>query len=342
MTSTGQHAGHGAPRGHGSEADHDHAHGVSADANRRWLGLALALILGFMAAEVVVGVLASSLALLSDAGHMLTDAAAIALALVAARLAARPAQGNFTFGLKRAEILSAQANGITLLVLVVWFVVEGVRRLVSPPDVEGGPVLVTALVGIAVNAAASLLLSRANRQSLNVEGAFQHILSDAFAFLATAVAGLVVLLTGWARADAVAALVVAALMAKAGVSLLRASGRVFLEAAPPGVDVAALDADIHDVEGVADIHDLHVWEVTSGFPALSAHVLVDGAHDCHERREAIERLLHDRYGVTHTTLQVDHAQPTVIPPEQVNRRPPAASGPGGGAAPSRPGEERHG
>jgi cobalt-zinc-cadmium efflux system protein len=251
---------------------------------------------------------------------MLSDAASIALALVAARLAARPARGNLTFGLKRVEILSAQANGITLLLLAAWFVVEAVRRLIDPPPVVGALVLVTAVVGIAVNLVAVRLLARADRRSLNVEGAYLHILTDLFAFAATAVAGLVVVLSGWERADAVAALVVAALMVRAGWSLISAAWRVFLEAAPRGVDVAAIDADLHAVPGVVDVHDLHVWEVTSGFPVLSAHVLVDRGHDCHERREAISALLLQRYGLDHSTLQVDHPARVVVPTEDLRRR----------------------
>jgi cobalt-zinc-cadmium efflux system protein len=278
----------------------------------RYLRAAFALIVAFMAVEVVIGLLASSLALLTDAGHMLTDAAAIALALVAARLAARPAGGNLTYGLRRVEILSAQANGLTLWALAAWFTYQGVARLIDPPAVEGLPVLFTALAGIGVNLAATWLLSQANRTSLNVEGAFQHILNDLFAFIATAIAGLVVVLTGWARADAVAALVVAVLMAKGGWGLVRDSWRVFLEAAPRGIDVAAIDTDLHAAAGVVEIHDLHVWEVTSGFPALSAHILVEDNRDCHERREAITRLLRESYDIDHATLQVDHASPAFV------------------------------
>jgi cobalt-zinc-cadmium efflux system protein len=251
---------------------------------------------------------------------MLTDAASIVLALWAINLAARPAYGRWTYGFKRAEILSAQANGITLLLLSAWFVVEGVRRLLDPPPVAGALVLATALVGIVVNVAAAWLLARADRRSLNVEGAYLHIVTDLFAFVATAVAGLVVVLSGWERADAVAALVVAALMVRAGWSLIAAAWRVFLEAAPRGVDVAAIDADLHAVPGVVDVHDLHVWEVTSGFPVLSAHVLVDRGHDCHERREAISALLLQRYGLDHSTLQVDHPASVVVPTEDLRRR----------------------
>jgi len=286
---------------------HGHGHGVGRTADRRWLAAALALIVTFMAVEFVVGLIAGSLALISDAAHMLTDAAAIALALVAIRLSARPAQGGYTYGLRRAEILSAQANGITLLLLAAWFCYEGVRRLIDPPAVEGGLVLVTALVGIVVNVAATWCVSRADRSSLNVEGAFQHILNDLYAFIATAIAGLVVLTTGFARADALAALVVAGLMIKAGWALLRESGRIFLEAAPRGVDPDRIGADLAAVEGVDEVHDLHIWEITSGEPALSAHVLVRPDVDCHAARLAIEQVLRaDR--ITHTTLQVDHQE----------------------------------
>jgi len=283
-----------------------HSHGVSADADQRKLAIALGLILGFMAAEVAVGVLTSSLALLSDAAHMLTDAAAIGLALIAARLAQRPARGAMTYGLGRAEILSAQFNGATLLVLGLLIVYEGVRRLVEPPDVPGTPLLVVALAGIVVNLVAARVLAGAERRSLNVEGAFQHILTDLAAFIATAVAGVVILATGWVRADGIAALAVAAIMLRSAYGLLKASGRVFLEAAPVGVDVPALGRAMAAQAGVTEVHDLHVWEVTSGFPALSAHVLVGARQNCHDTRRALERLLHEEFAIEHTTLQVDH------------------------------------
>ena len=299
---------------------HDHHHATDERADPRYLLGALALLVAFMVAEVVVGLLSSSLALISDAGHMLTDAAALGLALAAARLATRPARGNFTFGWRRVEILAAQANGVTLLILAIWFVIEGVRRLLDPPDVAGAPVLITALVGIVINVAVSWLVARAGRESLNVEGAFQHVLTDLYAFIATAIAGVVVLTSGWVRADAVAALVVAALMAFGGVRLLHDSWRIFLEAAPKDIDVAAIDDFLHDCEGVVEVHDLHVWEVTSGFPALSAHILVGADHDCHERRLHICDHLAADFGIDHTTLQLDHPEPPpLIPAESLLR-----------------------
>jgi cobalt-zinc-cadmium efflux system protein len=289
--------------------DHSHSHGHShapADASAGRLRIALGLLLGLMLVEVVFGVLAHSLALLSDAAHMLTDAGALALALVAMRLAARPAKGALTYGLKRTEILSAQFNGATLLVLGLLIVFEGVRRLFDPPEVEGGIVLVVALVGVAVNVVATVVLHGADRTSLNVEGAFQHVLTDLVAFIATAIAGAVVLLTGYDRADGIASLFVAAVMLRAAWSLLRDSGRIFLEAAPRNIDVGAVGDAMVAVGGVTEVHDLHVWEVTSGFPALSAHVLVGVDDDCHQARKHLESVLHDRFGIEHTTLQVDH------------------------------------
>ena len=285
---------------------HHHHHGVSADADHGKLVLALVLIGGFMVVEVVVGILTSSLALLADAAHMLTDAVAIALALVAGKLARRPAAGAMTFGLKRAEILSAQFNGATLLVMGLFIVYEGVRRLVDPPAVDGGPVLVVALLGVVVNVAATWTLARADRRSLNVEGAYQHVLTDLVAFVLTAVAGAVILLTGFHRADGIAALLIAAIMLRSAYGLLRASGRVFLEAAPEGTDPEEIGHAMASVAGVREVHDLHVWEVTSGFPSLSAHVLVAPASDCHGIRHDIERMLRERFALSHTTLQVEH------------------------------------
>jgi cobalt-zinc-cadmium efflux system protein len=281
---------------------------------------ALGVLVAYMAAEVVIGLLAGSLALLSDAAHMLTDAGSLLLALVAMRLAARPPRGGYTYGLRRTEILSAQANGLTLLLLGAWLCYEAIVRLVHPREVAGGWVLGTALAGVAVNLVATLLVARAGRGSLNVEGAFQHLLTDMYAFLATAVAGLAILLTGQTRLDPVATLVVVALMARAGVRLLGDSGRILLEAAPAGMHPDELGARLAAIAGVREVHDLHVWEITSGQPALSAHVLVAPDSDCHGVRLALERLLHDEYHLEHTTLQVDHARTELLqiqpPPER--------------------------
>lgn len=286
---------------------HSHVSGhAAAGGDRRWLVGALVTILAFMIGEVSVGVVAGSLALISDAAHMLTDAGSIGLALWTIRLAARPATGRMTYGWKRAEILSAQVNGLTLLLLAAWLADEAIRRLIHPPEVAGIWVLITALVGIVVNVAASWMISRANRTSLNVEGAFQHILNDLFAFIATAVAGVVIVLTDFWRADAIATLIVVALMARAGLGLIGASVRVFMEAAPKELDPTTVGAAMVAHDAVTQVHDLHIWEITSGSPALSAHVLVKNGSDCHAARAELAQLLAEQHDIHHTTLQVDH------------------------------------
>ena len=286
---------------------HHHHHHAGAGADGRRIAVVLGLICGFLVVEVVVGIVASSVALLADAGHMLVDAVALTLSLVAIRVAARPAEGAMTFGLRRVEILSAQANGVTLLVLAGLVVYEGIRRLIDPPDVAGASVLVVASIGVAVNLVALWILSRANRESLNVEGSYQHVLMDLLGSIAAIVAGAVILTTGADRADAIAALAVAVLMLRSAWGLLRATGRVLLEAAPAGLDPDEIGRALVAQPGIVEVHDLHVWEVTSGFAALSAHVIVEPNVDCHAARRGLERLLAERYAVTHTTLQTEHA-----------------------------------
>jgi cobalt-zinc-cadmium efflux system protein len=292
---------------HGGHDHGGHDHGVGPDTDARRLATGLALIVAFMAAEVVTGILAHSLVLLSDAAHMLTDAGALLLSLAVLRLVRRPARGNVTYGLQRMEILSAQANGATLLVLAGLIVYDAIQRLVTPPEPSGLTILLVAVAGVGVNALATRELAKANRSSLNVEGAFQHLLTDLIAFAATAVAGAVILVTGFDRADAVAALLVAAVMLRSALGLLRASGRVLLEMAPKSVDVDEVGTAMAAHGRVTEVHDLHVWEIGSGFPALSAHVLVEPDADCHAIRRELEHLLDERFGIEHTTLQVDHA-----------------------------------
>jgi cobalt-zinc-cadmium efflux system protein len=318
---------------------------AESDAGR--LRVALILILLFMAAEIVVALLSASLALLSDAAHMLTDAAALALALLAARLAARPAKGAMTFGLGRAEILSANANGVTLLVLGLVIVYGGVQHLVKPLHTQGEPVLIVALAGIVVNVIVTRVLGghahghaghahdhaahdhdhaahdhdlaahdheqTPKKRSLNVEGSYQHILTDLFGFVATAVAAIVILATGFRRADAIASLLIAALMLRASFGLIKASVRVMMEAAPEGIDPDQIGRALAAQPGVTEVHDLHIWEVTSGFPAISAHIVVDAGHDCHEVRRALSTMLRDRLGLAHSTLQVEHARAPQAP-----------------------------
>ena len=289
---------------------HDHDHRRASD--RRALLIALVLITGFLIAEVVAAVIAGSLALLADAGHMLTDAGALAFALFAATLASRPAQGRWTFGYRRLEILAAQVNGITLLVVALLILYGSVRRLVSPSDVRGGIVLGVALGGIVVNVFATAVLARASRESLNVRGAFLHVATDTVAFAGTAVAGALILATGWDRFDPIASLGVAALMLWASWGLLHESSSIFLERSPAGIDPHEVGRALVGEPDVVQVHDLHVWTVTSGFAALAAHVLVAPEADCHAIRRRLERMLHDRFELEHTTLQVDHAEPRLL------------------------------
>jgi cobalt-zinc-cadmium efflux system protein len=297
---------------------HGHLQPPARTLERRSLKAALALILVFMAGEVVAGLLASSLALLADAAHMLADAGALGLSLAAATLASRPARGAMTFGLGRAEILSAQANGITLLILAGLIVYGGVTRLVSPPRVDGVAVLVVAAAGVVVNLlAARILRGGGKRRSLNLEGSYRHIVTDLYGFALTAIAALVIITTQFWRADAIASLLVSALMAKAAFELLSSSGRVFMEAAPAGVDPGLIGRTLASQPGVVQVHDLHVWEVTSGFPALSAHVVVSAGEDCHQLRRRLQTLLGERFDLHHTTLQVDH-EAAPQPPLQID------------------------
>ena len=258
-----------------------------------------------MVVEVVVGVLPIRWQW-SRSAHMLTDAAAIGLSVVAVRMARRPPTGAMTFGWRRVEIMAAQVNGATLLVLAVAIVVSAIGRLISPQPVSAWWMVGVALVGIAVNALASVTLAGAGRESLNVEGVYQHVLTDLFAFIGTALAGVVILLSGFNQADPIASLVVAGLMGASAYRLLRGSGRVFLEAAPRGLDPQEIGRALAAWPLVVEVHDLHVWEVSSGFAALSAHVLVERKVDCHAVRRELEELLREQFALEHTTLQVDH------------------------------------
>ncbi|MGH9408687.1 MAG: cation diffusion facilitator family transporter [Vicinamibacterales bacterium] len=303
-------AAHAHTHAHDDHHDHDHhghSHAVSADADRRYLTVALMLIVAFMVVEIVVGILAHSLALLSDAAHMLTDAGALALSLFVIRFVERPSGAGYTYGRRRAEVLSGHANGSVLLVLAALITYESISRLIHPPAVAGLPMTIVAAAGVAVNIAAAWTLAKANRGSLNVEGSFQHILTDLYAFIGTAIAGVVIIVTGIDRVDAIASLIVAGLMFRSGFQLQRTSLRVLLEAAPEGVAPAEVGWAMAHGAHVKEVHDLHLWEIAPGHPILTAHVLVEPDADCHGVRRDLEQLLKDRFCIDHTTLQVEHA-----------------------------------
>jgi cobalt-zinc-cadmium efflux system protein len=300
---------------HGGHCGHDHSghsHTVSADADARYLTIALALIVGFMAFEVVAGIVAHSLALLSDAAHMLTDAGALGLSLFVIRYMRRPGGAALTYGRRRAEVLSGQANGAVLLVLALLVTYESIWRLVEPPDVAGVAVTAVAGAGIVVNVLAAWVLAKANRQSLNVEGSFQHIVTDLYAFIGTFAAGVIIIFTGFDRADAIASLAVAALMFRSGAQLQRKAMRVLLESAPEGMPPADVGMAMARAAHVREVHDLHLWELAPGEPILTAHVLVAVGADCHAIRRSLEQMLKDRFHIAHTTLQVDHAQDRLL------------------------------
>jgi cobalt-zinc-cadmium efflux system protein len=282
---------------------HDHdARGGSA----RALTLALALTAGYTVVEVVAGILTGSLALLADAAHMLSDNVSIALALFAVWLARRPATPGRTYGFKRAEVLAALANGVTLVALAIWIFYEAFQRFDDPPEVLGGWMLVVGAVGIGVNLGGGAILFRARRESLNAEAAFRHVLADLLGSLGVVVAAAVILATGWLEADPLVSVLIGVLVLASSWSILRDSTSILLEAAPRGIDTRAVGQSLARAPGVVEVHDLHIWTITSGFPALSAHVLVGRGEDCHGRRRDLERLLGDEFGIEHTTLQVDH------------------------------------
>ena len=286
---------------------HDH-HGHRLAGDRRALTGALALIGAFTVVEVVVGYVADSLALLADAGHMLADVGALTLALGAAWLGARPATPERSFGYRRAEILAALANGVVLVAIAIWIVVEALQRFRDPLEPRGGWVLAVGAVGLVLNLCAAGLLHRRGSESLNVQGALRHVLADALGSVGVIVAGAVVLLTGWSYADPLIALAIAALIVAGSWTLLRDSVEILLESTPRGMDADAIGRALVEVDDVREVHDLHVWTITSGFPTLSAHVLVAPEADCHSKRRELERVLAERFGLTHTTLQVDHAE----------------------------------
>ncbi len=301
------------------DQDHGHAghsHAISTEAKVGMLVLALAINFGFMLLEVTIGVIANSLALLADAAHMLTDVAAIALAIFATRLAGRQPKGALTFGFKRGEILSAQINGLTLLIPGLYILYEGIARLIDPPTVEAGLVLWVGIAGLLANLAAAWALAKANRASLNVEGAFQHNLIDALGSVGAALAAAVILLFGFERADPTASLIVAVLMLRSAYGLLKASGWILLEAAPEGIDPNTIGRALLAEPGVVQVHDLHVWEVTSGFPALSAHVVVECEADCHEIRFHLAETLKCQFEIDHSTLQVEHVPARLLQVEE--------------------------
>jgi cobalt-zinc-cadmium efflux system protein len=285
---------------------HQHPHEGSRSKTRRAIGVGLALTATFTVVEVVGGLLTGSLALLADAGHMLSDNLSLGLALFAAWLAGRPATPERSFGYQRAEILAALFNGVTLVAISTWIFTEAYSRLREPPEILGGWMLAVAVLGLLVNIAGALILSRSGGENLNVQGALRHVVADALGSVGAIVAALVIVLTGWRYADPLVSVAIGLLILASSWSLLRDSTNILLEATPRGIDAEEVGRRMAGAEGVVEVHDLHIWTITSGFLALSAHVLVGQRDDCHARRRDLEKLLAREYGISHTTLQVDH------------------------------------
>ncbi len=295
--------------GHGGHHEHEHEH---AAAPTRVLAVALAMTGSFMVVEAVVGVTSHSLALLADAGHMLADAGALGLALVAQRFASRPRTARSTFGFRRAEVLAAFVNGVALAVTAVWVVAEAVQRWFQPEHIHGVSMLVTACVGLVVNGVVAAILMTGQRENLNVRAAFAHVLTDALGSVAAILAGIAVVTLGWWRADPALSVLIAILVAFSGWRVLRETTAILLEAAPSHLDVAAVERTILACEGVASLHDLHVWRISDRFDALTVHVtLARGAHGTDVCRAIAERL-HDEHHLDHVTVQ-----PEPPPPEEL-------------------------
>lgn len=293
--------GAGHSHGHG----HGHSHGHASDANSRRLAIVLVLVLVYMVAEVVGALLTNSLALLADAGHMLSDAGALALSLFAIWIARRPPTSTHTYGFYRTEILAALANGATLVAISIYIFAEAIRRIGTPQEVEGGWMMVVAAGGLAVNLAGLWILSAGRSESLNVRGAWLHVLTDTLGSVGALGAGALILLYGWNWVDPVASLVIGVLVLYSSWNLLRETVSVLMEGAPGHIDVDEVRDALRRVPGVTSAHDLHVWTITSGMVSLSAHVVTPGDRPVGPLLERIRGMLHDRFGIHHITIQVE-------------------------------------
>lgn len=283
---------------------HDHAVSAGGRHQKRLL-LVLGLTTTFLIAEVVGGLVTGSLALLADAAHMMTDVFGLGLALVAIRFAARPATNRYSYGFYRIEILAATFNGALLLGIGAYILVEAIRRLIEPREIEGGAVMIVAAAGLVVNLIGAALLRGGAEESLNVQGAFLEVLADLLGSIAVLVSGGIILFSGWQRADPIASVAIGLLVIPRTLRLLKGAVDILLEGSPAGMDVAAIEGKIMATPGVESLHDLHVWTISSGLPALSAHVLVAASADRNRVLEAICADLTETFDLHHTTIQIE-------------------------------------
>ncbi len=310
-----EHGPHAHGHGHGSHA-HDHAIGSA-----RRLAIALGLTLAFFAVEAVAGVLTDSLALLSDAGHMLTDSGSLIVALIAQRIAARPRTRAHTFGFRRAEILAALANAALLAATTAGIAVEAISRLAAPPRVLAGPMLAVAVGGLVVNAVAALVLGGGARGNANLRAALAHVLSDALGSLASIAAALAMMFFDFALADPIASLAIAVLIGLGALRLLKQTSNVLMEATPLGIDLHALEQVIRETRGVSDLHDLHAWLISDGFAAVTVHVVLDGVGHGTDVARAVGERIQRNFGITHVTVQPEAppASQQLLPVERLTR-----------------------
>lgn len=302
MAEAHSHEGHS----HGGHSHGGGGHSHGAGANKKALAVVLAFTMTYMVAEIIGAFITGSLALLADAAHMASDNVALALALFAFWLSTKPATPNRSFGYKRGEILAALFNGVTIVAISIWIFYEAISRFQDPPEILGGWLMVVAIIGLLVNVAGFLILSRSAGENLNMQGALRHVLADLLGSVGVIAAAAVILLTGWVYADPLISIFIGVLVLFSSWRLLKESVNILLEGAPPGLDAEEIGNKMVDQNGVEEVHDLHVWTITSGFPALAAHVLVAEDEDCHARRRDLERMLGNEYSLSHTTLQVDH------------------------------------
>lgn len=292
-----------------------HAHGEHERAadSERGLRIAFAVTTAVLVLEAVGGWLTGSVALLADAGHMLTDAGALGIALLAAWVATRPRSHRKSFGYGRAEVLAALGNGLLLGAVSAAIALESLERLNERPPVDAGPMLVIAIVGLAANGVSAYFLSRGGRRNLNVRAALLHVLGDALGSLAAITAAVGMLLFGALVLDAVAGLAIAGLLVVSAARLVREAADILLEGTPKGISLAQIADRVCEIPGVRSIHDLHVWTVTSGFPAMSAHVDLESGADPEQVRKSVHRLLHQEYDIEHTTIQTEaYLEPDLI------------------------------
>jgi cobalt-zinc-cadmium efflux system protein len=314
--------GHAHESGHGHGHSHGHAHGGSTGGASGRLAIALGLTLAFFLVEVTAGFWTHSLALLSDAGHMLTDSGALVLALAAQRIAARPRTRTHTFGFRRAEILAALANAALLIATCAGIVIEAVQRLGEPPEIQAGPMLWVAVAGLVNNLVAAVVLGHGASDNTNMRAALAHVLSDALGSVAAIVAALAVIYFDFPLADPLASLAISVLIGLGAVRLLRQTSSVLMETAPLGIDLSELERTIRETRGVSDLHDLHAWSISDGFAAVTVHVVLDGAAHGTDVARAVGDRVREKYGIEHVTVQPE-APPVsqqLVPVERLTKR----------------------